>query len=300
MSQYRQMVVFGAVAASGSLALASRQLELSLATIMRTVAALEQRLSTKLLTRSTRGVRLTEAGEQFAISCRRILEQTEQAEHWAAGLHSHTAGQLTISSPLLMANQILTPLAVEYLDAFPDVWLVNHARETLPRMLEEGIDIALVVGHLPDSSGFAISVGRVKPLICAAPAYLSERGYPGTFDDLRGHSTIQATSAGHGNEWRLQSDNVIRTVRLAPILTCSTQQAAINAAIAGLGLVRCLSYEVDQPLRKRQLEPVLNPLTSPQLPVHLVYREGRRACARVRTFIDFAVPRLRLHPAFDG
>ena len=169
MSRYRQMEVFAAVAQAGSLAAAARDLALSPATVMRTLAALEARLGTVLLVRGPRGVQLNAVGERFAAQCRLILEETAAAERSAAGLHSHIAGPLTVALPLLMAHQLFMPLAVAYLEAFPDVQLTTCARERTPKLLEEGIDVALVVGTLPDSSGFAVPIGRVRPMMCAAP-----------------------------------------------------------------------------------------------------------------------------------
>ncbi|OCR26003.1 LysR family transcriptional regulator [Pseudomonas syringae] len=300
MSRYRQIEVFAAVVQAGSLASAARSLALSPATIIRTVTALETRLGTILLLRGPRGISLSRAGEQFAASCRLILEETAEAERSAAGLHSRPTGKLTVALPLLMANQVFTPLAVEYLDTFPDVQLLTLARESMPKLLEEGIDVALVVGHLPDSSNFAVSIGTVRPIICGSPAYLAQWGRPETADDLRTHRTILATSTGHGPDWRLHGDTSMHTVRTRQILTCTTQQGAIHAAACGLGLIHCMSYEVHQELQSGRLEPVLQAFTAPDLPAQLIYREGRKASARVRTFIDFAVPRLRLHPALQA
>lgn len=297
MSRYRQMEVFAAVAQAGSLAAAARDLALSPATVMRTLAALEARLGTALLVRGPRGVQLNAVGERFAAQCRLILEETAEAERSAAGLHSHIAGPLTVALPLLMAHQLFMPLAVAYLEAFPDVQLTTCARERPPKLLEEGIDVALVVGPLPASSGFAVPIGRVRPMMCAAPAYLARWGRPENAEDLRAHRTLLASEAGHGAEWRLHDGATTRTVRNAPVLTCTTQQAAIRAAVSGLGLIRCLSYEAHQELQAGLLEPVLERFVAPDLPAQLIYREGRKACGRVRTFIDFAVPRLRLHPA---
>ncbi len=296
MSRYRQMAIFAAVAQTGSLAAAARHLELSPATIMRTVAALEARLSATLLLRSPRGVSLSVVGEQFATRCRQILEETAAAERSAAGLHSDAAGHLSVAMPLLMVHQVFTPIALDYLQAFADVQLLTQTREQLPRLLEEGIDVALVVGHLPSSSEFAVAVGHVRPMMCAAPGYLARRGHPSSAEDLRAHQTILASASGHGSEWRLHG-NPTRSIRTTPVLTCTTQQGAIQAAVSGLGLIRCLSYEVHHELQAGLLQPVLQAYPAPQLPVHLIYREGRKACARVRSFIDFAVPRLRAHPA---
>ncbi|WAJ36197.1 LysR substrate-binding domain-containing protein [Pseudomonas sp. GOM7] len=295
MSQHREMQVFLAVAEAGSLAAAARALQLSQATVMRTLNALEQRLGSRLLRRGPRGVQLSPLGARFASHCQRILQRLEEAERSVTGLHARPAGQLTLALPLLMTHQVLMPIAVDYLAAFPEVSLATLAREELPRLLEEGIDLAVVVGHLPSSSGFAIPLGQVRPLVCAAPAYLERCGRPASPDELSAHRTIATSSTGHGGEWRFAGS----VVKLAPRLICNTPQAAIRAALAGFGLTRCLSYEAHQELHSGQLLRVLEAFADAPVPVQLHYREGRRAAARVRSFLDFAVPRLRAHPAFQ-
>lgn len=298
MSRYRQMQVFAAVVQAGSLAAAARQLEQSPATVMRSIAALEARLNNRLLLRGPRGVELSPAGEQFAVSCRQILEHTAVAERSAAGMHACPAGRLSLSLPLLMDQQVLMPIALDYLTAFPEVQLVTQAREGVPKLLEENIDVALVVGHLPNSSGFAMPVGRVRPIVCGSPAYLAKWGRPQTPEDLKAHRTVLTTASGQQSEWRFYGERSIRLVKPLPVLTCTTQRAAIHAATLGLGLIRCMSYEAHHELQSGFLEPVLNDFASQALPAQLIYRDGRRAEARVRTFIDFATPRLRAHPAF--
>lgn len=300
MNRFREMEVFLAVAEAGSLAAAARAVGLSTATVMRTLATLEARLNATLVLRGARGTSLSPTGTQFAASCRQILESVAQAERSAIGQHAHPAGQLTLSTPLLMAHQVLTPVVLDYLAAFPDVRIVTETREDLPRLVEDGIDVALVVGHLPDSSGFAVGVGAVAPVLCAAPAYLQQWGRPLSPDALDAHQTIASSSTGHVAEWRFRGEHGVRLVRPAPRLTCTTQQAAIRAAVSGLGLVRCMSHEAHHELQAGLLIPVLSDFALPSLPVHLIYREGRRAAARTRTFIDFSVPLLRAHPALRG
>ncbi|NQD97076.1 LysR family transcriptional regulator, partial [Pseudomonas sp. CrR25] len=195
---------------AGSLAAAARQLSLSVATIMRAISALEARLNNTLLLRGPRGVSLSPAGEQFAVNCRQILEQIAVAERSAAGLHACPAGQLTVSLPSLMDQQVFTPIALDYLAAFPDVHLVTRASEGVPKLLEEGIDIALVVGHLPSSSGFAMPVGMVRPIICGSPSYLAKWGRPQTPEDLKAHRSILTTATGQQAEWRFRCERSTR------------------------------------------------------------------------------------------
>lgn len=296
MRQHRQLQVFLAVAQAGSLAAAAKALGVSQATVMRSVAALEARLDNALFERGPRGVSLTPAGVLFAERSQRILQRLEAAEQSVAGLHARPGGTLSIALPLLMTHQVLMPIAVDYLTAFPEVSLATLAREELPRLLEEGIDLALVVGHLASSSGFAVPLGQVRPVLCAAPAYLQRRGRPSHPQQLQEHRTIATSSTGHAGEWRFAGS----PLKLTPRLTCSTPQAAIRAAVAGFGVTRCLSYEAHHELHGGQLETLLDEFAAAPLPVQLYYRERRRAAARVRSFLDFAVPRLRAHPAFNA
>ncbi|WP_325436939.1 LysR family transcriptional regulator [Pseudomonas nitroreducens] len=300
MSRYREMQAFDAVARSGSLAAGARRLQLSSATVTRLIAALESRLQCELLLRGPRGIELSPRGEAFAASCRQIFQDIEDTEGSLGGLQAHPAGQLNLSLPLLMADRIFAPIALDYLAAFPEVRLVSRHREDLPRLLEDGIDVALVIGALPDSSGFALPVGTVRPVICASPGYLARHGVPLAPEDLKAHHIIVPGSLGAISEWRFRHQGAARSVRLAPRLACSTIPAAIRAASLGLGLTRCMSHEAHAELSSGQLQLVLQDYAAPKLPVQLIYREGRRAAARVRTFLDFAVPRLRAHPALRG
>jgi DNA-binding transcriptional LysR family regulator len=289
------MEVFQAVALAGSLASAARRLNVSPATIIRTVASLEARLNTTLLSRSPRGISLNPEGEQFAMSCHYILQEITDAERSVAGLHTLAAGKLTVSLPLLMTHQVFMPVALAYLEAFPEMQIVSLSRENVPKLLVEGIDIAFVVGHLPDSSGFAVPIGTVKTVVCGSPEYFAKWGRPATPCQMSRHRTLLTTPTDHVADGRGPS---AASTRQAPLLTCTTRQAAIRAAVLGMGLIRCMNVEVYEELQSGVLEPAFDDLITPALPVQLIYREGRKATARVRTFIDFAVPLLRIHPAF--
>jgi DNA-binding transcriptional LysR family regulator len=300
MSRFSEMQAFDAVARAGSLAAAARHLKLSSATVMRTIAALEARLHSTLLVRGPRGVSLSPTGESFAQSCRYILEQTELAEHSAAGLHASPQGQLTVALPLLFDVQVFTPIALAYLNAFQGVRLAIQASEGIPKLLKDGIDVAVVIGQLPNSSDFSMPLGTVRPIVCASPGYLGKWGRPVSPDDLKVHRAVVLAVPGHEAQWRLPCGAFPRAIRPVQVLSCTTQRGAIRAATLGAGLVRCMSHEVYEELRSGVLEPVLTDFPSEGLPVQLVYRHGRRAEARVRAFVDFAAPLLRAHPVFLG
>jgi DNA-binding transcriptional LysR family regulator len=297
MDRYQQMRVFQAVFEELSLAAAARRLNISVATVTRAMAMLEQRLGTPLLSRSTRGVQPNEAGERFALDCQRILQEVAEAEASACGLHVHPRGQLTLAMPLLFGQQVLTPILLDYLDVYPEVQIFGQYLDRVPNLHEDGVDVAIQVGELADSSLYALKVGSIRHVICASPAYLAKRGEPETPQSLSSAWIIHASADTRLPEWRFQNNARALTVNLRPRLNCATHQAAIVAACAGAGLTRCMSYQVHAQLQAGQLRTVLDAFELPPQPVHLLYREGRKAVARVRSFVDFAAAKLREHPA---
>lgn len=299
MDRHHEMQVFMAVLSDLSLAAAARRLEISAPTVTRAISALEQRLGVALLQRSTRGVSLTEAGERFASDCRRILAEVNEAEASASGLHIEPRGVLTVATPLLFGQHLLMPIILDYLEDYPQVQLVSHFSDRMPNLHEEGVDVAVLVGDLPDSSLFALKVGSIRRVICASPSYLAAYGTPATPQALSTHRIIHSSADSRLPEWRFLERQQALSVSLRPRLSCATNQAAIAACCLGAGLTRCMSYQVHRQLHDGQLQAVLEDYQTPALPVHLVYREGRKAAARVRSFVDFAVARLRIEPSIN-
>lgn len=297
MDRQQAMRVFQAVAADLSLAAAARRLRLSAPSVGRAITALETRLGVALLERSTRGVQLTAAGERFADDCRRILQEVAEAEASARGLHGQARGQLKLAMPLLFGQQLLTPILLDYLDAYPEVQIVARFLEHLPNLHEEDVDVAVRVGKPPDSALFARQVGSVRQLVCASPAYLARHGVPTEPAELARHQLLHCGADTRLPEWRFYRRDVVLNIAFQPRLSCATHQAALAAACRGAGLTRCLSYQVHELLEQGRLRRVLPDFEPPALPVYLLYREGRRAAARVRSFVDFAASRLREHPA---
>lgn len=297
MDRLQEMQVFLAVSQSLSLAAAARSLNISTPTATRAIDALEQRLGCALVQRSTRGIKLTDAGERYAPDCQRILQQLQEAEASACGLHREPRGRLCLSAPLLFGQQILTPIVLDYLHQFGEVQISSRYLDRAPNLHEEGIDVAVLAGNLPDSSLFAIRVGSIRRVICASPDYVAAHGAPETPDQLQQHHIIHSTADARLPEWRFRVDGDLCHVGLRPRLSCSTNQAAINAACLGGGLSRCMSYQIHDLLSSGRLLTVLAAYELSPIPVHIVYREGRKAAARVRSFVDFAAGRLREHPA---
>ncbi|MHC8389348.1 LysR family transcriptional regulator [Pseudomonas sp. MDT2-39-1] len=300
MDRFQEMQVFAAVAQDQGFSAAARRLGMSAASVTRAVAALEKRIGTQLLTRTTRSVHLSEAGQRFLEDCRRILAEVQEAEDSAAGSHAQPRGQLTITAPVLFGELFVTPLTVGYLNQFPEVTINALLVDRVVSMVEEGIDVAVRIGELPDSNQHAIRVGEVRRVICASPAFLASRGKPRHPNDLNGAPIIATSSIGQLRTWPFLETGEPLSVRPEPRLVVTANQAAITAACMGLGLTRVLSYQVASKVASGELEVVLADYELPPLPIHVVYQGGRKAPVRVRSFVDFAVRALREHPALNG
>ncbi|MGY1951138.1 LysR family transcriptional regulator [Pseudomonas pergaminensis] len=292
MERYRDMQLFAALAGQPSLASAARDAQVSGPTLVRAIARLEARLRVPLLARSTRGVSLTDAGSAYLADCVRLLAAVDTAEASAKGLHVQAQGNLRVFLPFLFSRYVMASVLADYLDRYPEVNLVVSYHDYYPNLHEEGLDVAILVGELPDSSLIARPLGQVRHILCASPDYLAAHGEPQHPNDLKQHRLIASADQVH---WDFQGYQLKARARLG----CATVQGAINAAVQGAGLIRCLSYPVHEHLLSGQLHRVLPDFELPPLPVQVVYREGRNAPMRVRSFVDHCVVALREHPAFQ-
>lgn len=297
MDRFQAMRVFLAVAEGGGFAEAARRLALSPPAVTRAVSALEAHIGSRLLTRTTRLVKLTEAGARYLDDCRRILADVDEAEAAAAGSYAIPSGVLTVTASVMFGRIYVQPVVLDFLRAHPAVTGRTLFLDRITNLIDEGIDVAVRIAHLPDSSFRAQRVGSVRRIVCAAPSYLAEHGVPQTPDELTGHSVIAFTHnhTGAGAEWRFGREDKIR-VAVSPRLYCNTNDAVIAAAEAGWGLARVLSYQVGPALAAGRLQAVLTEYEEEPVPVQVVHVEGRRASAKVRAFVDFAVERLRANP----
>ena len=298
MARLEAMAVFVRVAESGGFAEAARQLNMSPPAVTRAVAALEEAIGTRLLTRTTRSVRLTEAGARYLEDSRRILADVAEAEAAAAGAYASPTGTLTVTASVLFGQNFLLPILTEYLDQHPAVTVRALFLDRVTNIVEEGIDVAVRIGHLPDSSHAAIRVGSVRRIVCGAPAYFARRGLPQTPVELANHAIIASTSAFAALDWRFGADEKT-VVTVVPRLLLSSYSAVVAAAQAGWGLARPLSYQVAPLLQSGALQTVLSEFEPAPLPVHVIHPEGRRAAAKVRSFVDLAVDRLRANPLIN-
>ena len=278
---------------AGSLSAASRKLRTPLATISRRIADLERHLGAQLLLRSNRRLELTDAGGAYVAACRDILASVDDAERAASGEYLAPRGEITIGAPIVFGRIHLLPVVLEFLEAFPEI----DARLTLSdrnaHFLDDHIDLALRIGELPDSALKATRLGAVRRVLCASPAYLQGAGAPTTPKDLARHACISFESMGGAAEWIFRQGKQTIAAPIRSRLIVNTAEAAIDAAIAGLGITRVLSYQVEPALRRGALVTLLETFETAPLPVSLVYPAQAAMPQKLRAFLDFATERLR-------
>jgi DNA-binding transcriptional LysR family regulator len=299
MDHLHLMNVYVAVAEEEGFAAAARRLQMSPPAVTRAVAALEERLGVKLLNRTTRYVRATEAGLRYLEDARRILSQVEEADEAAAGINAEPRGHLAITAPVQFGRMFITPGIVDYLQRYPDTEVTAMFLDRVVNLLEEGLDVGIRIGELPDSSMRAIRVGSVRLILCASPAYLKRNGLPKKPDDLQEHELIASRSGSDSLHWRFETANGVRPLRIKPRLTVTANDAAIEAALKGFGITRLLSYQIAPHLAAGDLKIVLENFEPASLPVHILHREGRFASAKVRAFVDLMAERLRKDKALN-
>ena len=288
------MSVFAAIVDGGSLSAAGRRLNVPLATVSRKLADLEAHLKTRLLTRSTRKLVLTEAGRDYLDACRQILEQVDEAERAASGAYANVKGQLIVAAPIVFGRLHVVPVVAAFLEAHPDVDVQLRLGDRNINLIEEHVDVALRIGTLPDSNLVATQLGTIRRVVCASPAYLERFNRPRSLDELAAHRCITFDGLEAANAWTFADGaGQKRQVRLRSRLAVSTADAAIEAAVLGLGLTRVLSYQVAAAVQDGRLVRVLVDEEPPAVPVSLIYPSQGRLPMKTRAFIDFAVGRLR-------
>jgi len=296
------MKVFVTALDEGSLAGAGRKLRRSPAAVSRAIAFLEEHVGTELLHRTTRSIKLSEAGERYAAACRRVLTDLEEADLIAAGERSAPRGTLTVTATAFAGESILSPIIDAFLDAYPAVSVRLYLLDRFVNLIDEGVDVALRIAHLPDSNLVATRVGEVRRVVAAAPRYLAQNPRITEPADLAKHQIITFADLGI-DSWSfppVNGSSVPHMVNFTPRLIVNSIRGAIVSAVNGRGVTRVLSYHIPQEIRDGALEIVLKDHEPPPLPVHLIAPHGRLSVPKVRAFVDMAIPRLRSHFAAES
>ncbi|SEO58336.1 DNA-binding transcriptional regulator, LysR family [Luteibacter sp. UNC138MFCol5.1] len=293
MDRLQAMAIFLAVVEEGGFASAARKLELSAPMATRAVSELENAMGVRLLTRTTRVVRVTETGARYANDCRRILADVAESEEAAAGSHGEVRGRLVVTASSVFGPMRVTPIVTEYLRRYPEAEVECRFVDRVVNMIDEGVDVAVRIGPLQDSAYQARCVGRVRRVVCASPCYVARHGAPSSPADLVDHTVVMANGITPSVDWRFVVGDQATVVRVRPRMTVSSNEAAIGAALAGFGLTRVVSYMVDDHLASGRLVEVLRDHESVPLPVHVLHHEGRHAARKVRAFVDLASQSLR-------
>lgn len=302
MDRIEAMKVFVAALDEGSLAGAGRKLGKSPAAVSRAIASLENHVGVELLHRTTRSLKLSEAGERYAVACRRVLTDLEEADILAAGDRAAPRGLLSVTASVTSGEAVLGPIVDAFMEAFPTVSVRLHLLDRPVNLIDEGIDLALRIAHLPDSTLVAIRVGDVRRVVAAAPRYLDANPVIREPADLAQHQIVAMTHFGI-DSWTFppaRGQTAARTVHFTPRLAVNSIRAAVDSAVSGNGVTRMFSYHVAGEVRDGALRLLLVEDEPEPIPVHLVAPHGRLHVPKVRAFTDFAVPRLKAHYARLG
>jgi DNA-binding transcriptional LysR family regulator len=288
MDRLRAMQIFAAVAEAGSLSAASRNLGVPLTTLSRQLAALETHVGAPLMVRTTRQLALTDAGRDYLETCRSILSELEAAEARLVGKDDAPCGELALTAPVVFGRLHVLPVVLDYLRRYPGVSVKMVLADRVIDLVDESIDVGIRIGALPDSAMVARQAGTVRNVVCASPAYLQARGEPTVPRDVSKHDCIVFSGLETGDRWSFSGPKRAQRVRIHSRLSVNTAEAAVDAAIAGIGLARVLSYQVKDAIAEGRLRLVLEDFEGPGVPVNVLHRQGRLPQAKVKCFVALA------------
>jgi DNA-binding transcriptional LysR family regulator len=291
MDRLDAMRVILAVVDAGSLSAGSRKLGTPLPSVSRKVADLERHLGTNLLVRTSRNIQLTDAGRDYVEAARRIIADLDEAERRASGEYQVPRGELAITMPVEFGARHVVPIALAFIEDYPEVTLNLVTSDYVVQMVEEHVDVAIRLGHLADSALFAIKAGAFRLITCASPAYLERRGTPLHPGELAGHDGISFGPKPVFWTYRIDGEDRIITPRTRVAVNTAASNAA--AAVAGAGIARLFDYQLGDEIRSGALVPILTDYADDPRPIHIVYPRQGLLPLKVRSFIDWAAPRLR-------
>ncbi|MBS2017075.1 MAG: LysR family transcriptional regulator [Deltaproteobacteria bacterium] len=299
MNLVENLKTFVAIADAGSLVGGARRRRVSAPTATRALATLEEHLRARLVVRTTRALRLTDVGEAYLAQARRVLAAVEDAEAMVTGRRARPEGLLSLTAPELFGERYIAPILFEFLDAQPLVTARAIFSNRVVNLVDEGFDVALRIGPLPDSALTAIPLGTMRIVWVASPSYLDRVRAPRSVRDLDAHAFVSLTIEG---QEQITWERRRRAERRRPRerLVVNKNSVKVAAAVAGQGIARALAYQVAGEVEDGRLQVVLARHEPPPVPVHLVHPEGRAASAQVREFLAFAAPRLRSLPLLRG
>lgn len=293
MDRFEAMRTLVAAVDGGSLSAASRSLGVPLPTVSRRVSDLEAHLRAQLVVRTSRKLLLTDAGQAFVGTCRRILDELDEAERAATGEYRVPRGDMLITAPIMFGRMHVEPVVLDFLKAYADINVRLVLADYVVDLVENHVDLAVRIGSLPDSSLMATKLGTVRWVTCASPAYLAERGMPESLEALAAHDCIAFERLYSTDVWTFRDGSNTVAVPIRPRLAINTADGAIEAALAGAGIARILSYQAAKAIADRRLIVVLRDLEPEPLPVHLVHTGQAIMPLKLRAFADFATPRLK-------
>jgi DNA-binding transcriptional LysR family regulator len=293
MDRIDAISIFHAVVEGGSLSSAGRRLGIPLSTVSRKISDLEAHLGAQLLVRSTRSIGLTEAGKAYVTATRRILEDLAEAERAAAGEYAVVKGELVITAPIVFGRLHMVPVITAFLQTYPETDVRLILADNLLHLMGDHIDLALRIATLPDSGDKAVKVGTIRRVVCASPDYLKRRGRPQDPADLADHDVVTFSAFSPSEAWTFGKGAAARPATPRARLIVNTAEAAIDAAIAGTGLTRVLSYQIKDALYSGRLVTVLEDHAPDPVPVSLIYPDQVLMPQKLRAFLDFATPRLK-------
>lgn len=293
MDRFRALETFVAVTQAGNFSAAARAINLSAPSVTRLVGDLENDLGVLLFHRTTRSVALTEVGQHYLQDALGILEHMKAASEAARGAHSAPSGTLRITASTLFGKIYISPIISEYLKMYPDVRIEAVFVDRIVNLIEEGLDVAIRIGDLPDSDLMANRVGQVQPVLCGASDYFDKHGIPQHPKDLAAHQIIGLAFDNYHNRFKFRDG---LSVKVRHRLVYNSIPAGLEAARHGGGLVRALSYQVGPDLDNGTLHTTLQEFAPDPFPIHVMHGQGRRSSAKVRTFVDLATQRLRDNP----
>jgi DNA-binding transcriptional LysR family regulator len=298
MDKFLAMSTFVRIVEKGSLTAAAAALDTSLPSVVRTLAALERDLGVRLLDRTTRRIHLTDDGAQYLDRCRTILSAMQDAEAALTTRRMEPRGKLAVTASVLFGRRYIAPIVSEFLHRYPHVSADLLFVDRVVNMVEEGLDVAVRIGHLRDSSLVAVPVGWVRRVVCASPDYLKRRGIPRTPQDVREHACVRHTGLAPRADWHFRVGRRMVTVPINAVVSCNDIDSSLEACVSGRGLGMFLSYQTAPYRNQKRLRYVLEEFEAERVPVHIVYPQARLVTSKVRAFVDECASKLRQAP-FD-